>query len=95
MPELTHHLNRIREKLQALVKQHQELKLENRKLKEELAALRDKDAGHQETLEALRQQVGILKMNTGDLGEKDKKELEKKLNHYIREIDRCINMLST
>jgi hypothetical protein len=28
------------------------------------------------------------------MNETDKKELEKRLNHYIKEVDRCIVMLS-
>jgi hypothetical protein len=41
----------------------------------------------------LEQKVSLLKMATGQMLEADKKELEKRLNNYIREIDRCITML--
>jgi len=37
--------------------------------------------------------VAVLKTATNNMSEADKKELEKKLNHYLKEIDRCIEML--
>jgi hypothetical protein len=38
--------------------------------------------------------VNVLKVSTGQMDEASKKAFEKQLNHYIREIDRCIAMLS-
>jgi hypothetical protein len=38
--------------------------------------------------------VAILKVATGEMNEADKREFEKKINQYIREIDRCIAFLS-
>jgi len=38
--------------------------------------------------------VAVIKMGTVDLQESDKRELEKRLNQYIREIDRCMAMLN-
>jgi hypothetical protein len=45
-------------------------------------------------VEALEEKVAVLKSATGQLNEVDKKELEKRLNHYLKEIDRCITLLS-
>jgi hypothetical protein len=36
----------------------------------------------------------ILKAGTGEMNEADKKDLDKKLQGYLKEIDRCITMLS-
>jgi uncharacterized coiled-coil DUF342 family protein len=94
MSELSSHIGRIKNKLQELVKNHQDLRAENHRLKEEITSLKEKESGQHETLESLRQQVNVLKLNAGELSAPDKKEIEKKLNHYIREIDRCIAMLS-
>ena len=44
-------------------------------------------------MEELQQQIAILKVASGQLNEKDKKEFEKKINQYIREIDKCISYL--
>jgi hypothetical protein len=42
----------------------------------------------------LKQQVGVLKLNAGEMSEVDKKEFEKRITIYVKEIDRCIAMLS-
>lgn len=87
------HLKRITEKLQVLVKNHTQLQKENEKLKEELHAVEQKASSQQKNAEELKQQVGILKLNAGEMNEGDKKEFEKKINAYLKEIDRCIALL--
>lgn len=87
-------LKRISEKLQLLLKQHSHVRKENEKLKEELRITQEKLAGHQAEAGELKQQVSVLKMNAGGMSAADKKELEKKINSYLKEIDRCIALLS-
>lgn len=87
-------IKRIYDKLQQLLKQHASLQKENQLLREELGSAQKQVAQYQETAEALKQQVSILQLGNGQMGEEDKKEFEKKLNTYIKEIDRCIAMLS-
>ena len=41
----------------------------------------------------LKQQVEILKYNTGEMDEEGKKQFEKRLTGYLKEIDRCITLL--
>jgi chromosome segregation ATPase len=86
-------LKRIQDKLQQLLKQHMLLKKENQQLKQALHGLEAESASHQEQVDGLKQQVDILKLSAGELGEKDKKEFEKKINGYLKEIDRCITLL--
>ncbi len=87
------HLKRIQDKLQQLLKQHAALQKENSKLKEELDAAKQKTVQHQKSTDELKQQVSILKVSAGDMSEADKKEFEKRINGYLKEIDRCITML--
>ena len=42
----------------------------------------------------LQQQAGILKAGAGAMKEEDKKEFEKQVNNYLREVNKCIAMLS-
>jgi chromosome segregation ATPase len=86
-------LKRIQDKLQQLLKQQVAVRKENEKLKEELGAAREKLATQQKNTDELKQQVSVLKMNAGGMNEMDKKELEKKINSYLKEIDRCIALL--
>ena len=64
------------------------------RLKEELDSTKKEVSVQQESLENLKQQVDVLKYSNGEMSEADKKEFEKKINCYVKEIDRCIAMLS-
>ena len=94
MPDLEIQLKRIQEKLQHMLKDYAALQKENLRMKEELDKNRTQAFTHQQTIEDLKQQVDVLKITSGDWDEKDKKEFEKRINTYIKEIDRCIALLS-
>jgi IMP dehydrogenase/GMP reductase len=80
--------------MQLLIKKHQQLEKENKKLKDELSGLKEKQFDKKQELEVLEMQNAILKASQQQLDEKEKKELEKKLNLFIKEIDRCISLLT-
>jgi len=85
--------NTINDKLQQLLKQQARLRKENERLRTELEVYKEKEDVYHQKIEELAQQISILKLGAGDMNEKDKKEFEKKINHYIREIDKCIAFL--
>ena len=93
MNNLEQQLKRIQEKLQSLLKDHALLQKDNDRLRQELTDSRKKNTEQQKNLDELRQQVSILKISTGEMSEADKKEFEKRINSYIKEIDRCIALL--
>ena len=76
-----------------LLQQQQLLKNQNKQLQASLTASQQKILEQQQRVEELQQQIAVLKMNTAQLDQQDKKELEKKINQYIKEIDRCIAQL--
>lgn len=86
-------IKRIQEKLQLLLKQHTALQKENLKLKEELAAAAQLKETQQKNIEELKQQVQILKLNAGEMNGADKKEFEKRINGYLKEIEKAIILL--
>ena len=88
------HLKRIQDKLQQLLKLHAILEKENQFLKEELGHIKKQAEEFNSSAETLKQQVEILKYNTGEMDEEEKKLFEKRLTGYLKEIDRCITMLS-
>jgi predicted nucleic acid-binding Zn-ribbon protein len=94
MADLEIQLKRIQDKLQQVLKDHSALQKENLKLKEELDKNRNQSFTNQQTIEDLKQQVDVLKITSGDWDPNDKKEFEKRINSYIKEIDRCIALLS-
>jgi chromosome segregation ATPase len=86
--------NIINDKLQQLLKQYSRLQKDNERLKAELQEIKLKELEFQGKIDSLNQQISILKVSQGDMNEKDKKEFEKKINVYLKEIDRCISYLS-
>ncbi|MEO7924135.1 MAG: hypothetical protein ABIR30_10680 [Chitinophagaceae bacterium] len=84
---------RIQDKLQQLLKQSVMLRKENGKLKEELSVALQRVSEQQKGADELKQQVSVLKLNAGEMNETDKKEFEKRINHYVKEIERCIALL--
>ena len=94
MSDLEKQLKRIQDKLQQVLKDYSALQKENLRLKEELDKNRTQSFANQQTIEDLKQQVDVLKITSGDWDQNDKKEFEKRINSYLKEIDRCIALLS-
>ena len=94
MSNTEQHLKRIQDKLQQLLKQYTTVQKENNKLKEQLVSANQKTTAQQKNMDELTQQVSILKLNAGEMSETDKKDFEKRINSYVKEIDRCIALLS-
>lgn len=88
------HIKRINEKLQQVVKQYASLQKENEKLKSDLlqakSLIREKD----DQIELFRLRVEVLKASKGEMTEEEKKSFEKKINHYLKDIEDCINYLN-
>lgn len=87
------HLKRIHDKLHLLLKGHNAMVKENKKLKDELNSANKRLSDQQQSAEELKQQVSILKVSAGDMNDADKKEFEKRINSYLKAIDRCIALL--
>jgi chromosome segregation ATPase len=86
-------VQRIQDKLQQLLRQRDLLLRENGRLKEDLRKAQEGQAGDIKRLEQLKQQVEVLRVTRTAMSEGEKRELEKRLGQYIREIDRCIALL--
>jgi hypothetical protein len=84
----------LNEKLQQLLKQYSRLQKENERLNGELSMAKEKESLAAQKMDEMQQQITILKVASGELSEKDKKDFEKKINQYIREVDKCISFLS-
>ena len=84
---------RVHEKILLLLKQHQVLQKENERLKDDLKKIQFRNEALSRDAEKFRQQAEVLKLSGRGLEETDKKILEKRLNQYVREIDKCIALL--
>ena len=87
------HLKRIQDKLQKLLKQYATLEKENMGLKKDLGDVKLNSTHDKQSIDQLKQTVEVLKISSGNWNDRDKKEFEKRVNHYIKEIDRCITLL--
>ncbi len=84
----------INDKLQLLLRAMNRVQKENEKLKSDLEQAKQKESIAKQSIEELQQQSSILKLASGEMNDKDKKNFEKKINQYIKEIDKCIAFLS-
>ena len=94
MPTSDLQFKRIQEKTLQLVKQYQQLQQENEQLKKEMQLSTEKQDSFKTKIDSLEEKVAVLKTAAGQLNDADKKDVEKRLNYYLKEIDRCITMLS-
>lgn len=94
MSTISNDISRLHQKLQLLLKQYQGLQKEQEKLQTKLKEVEDELGSAKEVNQQLQQQVWILKSAASQLTEEDKKSFEKQINGYIREIDKCLTLLS-
>ncbi|HAO46010.1 MAG TPA: hypothetical protein PLZ45_02345 [Ferruginibacter sp.] len=94
MSELEQHIKRVTDKLQLLLKNYQQLQKDNQRQSALIEELKKAKESSAQQVETLKEQVGILKAAAGKMNETDKKEFEKSINRYIRDIDKCIGILS-
>ena len=93
MSETDVQIKKIFEKVQSLLKQRDALKKENEQFREQLLQVKEAYIQATSRLEQMQQQIDILRVSRTDMGMEEKKALEKRLNQYIREIDRCITFV--
>lgn len=84
----------VNDKLQQLLKKNTLLKKENDTLTNQLVSLKEKEQDYKTTIDSLSQKVNILQAASGNIDAENKKELEKRINQYVKDIDKFIGMLS-
>ncbi len=94
MSDLEQNIKRINNKLQQLLKNYQLLQKDNERQSDLIKELQQAKANDREQITALQEKITILKAAAGKMNEADKKEFEKNISQYIREIDKCIGILS-
>ena len=87
-------IGQIRLKVQGLIKKQGTLEKENEKLRAELDRKIRLEQELKEKVMQMEEQVNVMKVSSGKMDDASKKAFEKQLNQYIKEIDRCIAMLS-
>lgn len=94
MSDLENQIKRINDKLQHLLKNYQLLQKDNQRQSILLEELRNEKEKNLQQIASLQEQVSILKAATGRMNDSDKKAFERTIGQYIKEIDKCIALLS-
>ena len=94
MADLDEHIKRITDKLQRFLKKYALLQKDNDKLKNELTAIKIREKEKEDQLKLLSLRIEVLKASRGEMNEEDKRSFEKKINQYLKEVDKCISLLN-
>ena len=86
-------IGRIEEKLTKLVQQHQQLLRENEKLRKEQDVQLETQKKLKAKVDELELRIGLLQSSETSASKSSRAALEKKINAYVKEIDRCIAIL--
>lgn len=91
MQQIENQLLSIHHKLQNLLKQYQLLQKENTQLKKEL----EKNKAQLTTQENTQQTIATFKLNSNGKTDEEKVALEKTIDKYLAEIDKCLLLLNS
>jgi chromosome segregation ATPase len=94
MQQTDQHLERIQQKIQRLLKAYNMLLSEKKDLLKKVEELKNQKEQQTILIDELQQKLQLLKAAKSELSEDEKKAFEKRLTEYIKEVDRCIVMLS-
>jgi ABC-type iron transport system FetAB ATPase subunit len=95
MVDLDLQIKSIQDKLQQLLRQQAVLQKENQRLKKELEKATGLNEEKQALVQALQQQADVLKLGSGTMDEAEKNALGKRIDVYLKEIDKCLALLNT
>jgi chromosome segregation ATPase len=84
---------RIEEKLVRLLSQYQQLLRENQKLKNEQVQLLESQKMLKGKVDELEIQLALMESSESAEAKSSRAALEKKINAYVKEIDKCIAIL--
>jgi len=94
MADLAQQIKTVQDKLQQLLKRHATLQKENQQLKKDLEEATALTTEKEQSINTLKHQVNALQISTGNLSAAEKETLNKRIDGYLKEIDKCIAMLN-
>ena len=86
-------ISRIEEKLNRLLSVHQQLLRENQKLRNEQGVQLETQKQLKAKIDELELKVALLQSTESTASKTSRAALEKKINAYVKEIDKCIAVL--
>jgi chromosome segregation ATPase len=93
MEEMQDQIQRIENKVQQLLKVYSHAQKEIQRLQKENLNLTEQLQSQAEQARQLHQRVDARNFAGSNLEEKAKKDLEKRINTYLKDIDKCLALL--
>lgn len=94
MEKISSQIAAVNAKVQELIKKHTALEKQANQQLEQIALLQKEKVSHENKIKLLEEQQLVLKAAASHLNQADKKNLDQVISRYIREIDKCIALLS-
>ncbi len=90
MDILNTQITQLQNKLQLLLKNYAVLQKENIHLKKNIEKKENLLQAKTQQIQDFQQQLDSLKITRGGWGEEDKKQLQRRIDQYLKEIDICL-----
>jgi predicted nuclease with TOPRIM domain len=90
MSDLQPYIVRIANKLKLLLKQQEQLRKENERLRSGISSKESELASIKENMLHLEEKLSVMKASAGNMEDKSRLDFEKKINQYIKDIDKVI-----
>ena len=94
MENLTHTVNQLISHFNTLADRYAALKAQVRELERERDELKHQVETQSGEVEELQEKVKTLQLTKGRLSDEERTELKRKINEYVREIDKAIAQLN-
>lgn len=92
--DLSEQIQKVTDKLQLLLAKYRDAQKEIQKLIKENTSLKNLVEEKNQQAFQLQQKVEALRLTSVNLNDDVKKELEKRINVYLKEIDNCLALLN-
>jgi lipid II:glycine glycyltransferase (peptidoglycan interpeptide bridge formation enzyme) len=87
-------IKHIKEKVQLLVKQYQQLQKENLQLQLSLEKSNSTNKNLEEKIKQLQHKIDTAKISSSQLSKEEKATLEKRIDVYLKEINTCLSLIN-
>ena len=87
-------IKHIKEKVQLLVKQFQQLQKENLQLQLSLDKSNSTNKNLEEQIKQLQYKIDTAKISSSQLSKEEKATLEKRIDGYLKEINTCLSLIN-
>lgn len=93
MTDINANISHLQEKLQLLIRAFKQLQKENNRLLKDIAIAKAEKDEKISQLKQLEQKVAAVQLASGNWNDTEKEGLQKKIDTYLKEIDKCLALL--